>query len=149
MAEILFFPGARRTGAPQGEVAVALCVSGERLDPGEITQLLGRPPTLCCHAGERLGGEGPPSKRGAWLLELRAREPTTPEELCWSLLRSLPDDDELWELLRERGEIELRFSVPLAGSSRGVELSQRLITFIARCHAKLLFALSRDEEPAS
>jgi len=143
MAEILFFPGTRRPGAPSGELTVALCVLGERLDPDEVTQLLGRPPSHSCRAGQRFGEQGVASRRGAWLLELAANEPTTHEELCWGLLRSLPDDEEVWELLCERGEIELRLGLPSDGASRGVELSARLVTMISRCHAKLLFVVDR------
>ena len=101
-------PGKSR--APD-EVAVALCIYGDDLDPGEITALLGASPTHTHRRGDASGPRSVPFKTGAWILEIRKSEPIYLDALYAELLAPLPAEQALWTALARRYELRLDFAV--------------------------------------
>ena len=93
------------------EVAVALCVYGEELDPLELTRMLGVNPTHEHKKGDRKTLRSPPWNKGAWVYEIRRFEPINPDSMFEELLASLPQDDHVWLQLASRFELRIDFAV--------------------------------------
>jgi len=72
------------------EVAVALCLYGEALDPAEVTHLLGTEPTHSHRKGELAAHRKKPPTQGAWIRELRSFEPIDPNALVEQVLAGMP-----------------------------------------------------------
>jgi hypothetical protein len=114
-----------------------------------VTELLGRPPTSSHRRGDRRGPKSPPSKGGAWFLEVRGTAPEGPEELVAKLLAQLPEEEAVWQKLSQLYEVQLRFAFHMTGWNRGFGLSAELVERVARLHAKIgfdIYAYGDDDD---
>jgi Domain of unknown function (DUF4279) len=93
------------------EVAVALCIYGDDLDPDEVSSLLGVSPTHAHRRNDATGLKSAPFKKGAWILELRRSEPVDLDALYAELLAPLPAAQAVWATLARRYEMRLDFAV--------------------------------------
>jgi hypothetical protein len=93
------------------EVAVALCIYGDELDPSDVTSLLGINPTHAHRRGDASGPRSVPFKKGAWILELRRSEPIDLDVLYSELLAPLPAEQAIWASLAQKYELRLDFAV--------------------------------------
>jgi Domain of unknown function (DUF4279) len=93
------------------EVAVALCIYGEALDPVELTRLLGVSPTHEHKNGDRKTLRSPPWNKGAWIYEIRRFDPIDPNRMFEELLAGLPQDEHIWQQLASRFELRVDFAV--------------------------------------
>jgi len=117
------------------EVAVALCIYGEHLEPKEITKLLGVEPTHAHVRGERKSLRSPPWDKGAWIREVRRFEPICADDMLEELLRGVPDDPVIWRSLSAR--YHLRFDFALHTDVGGTfNLSPRSVHRIAQLDAE-------------
>ena len=116
------------------EVTVALCIYGEALDPGELTQLLGVNPTHEHKTGHRETLRAPPSSKGAWIYEIRRFEPIDPDNMLEELLASLPQEEHFWERLASRFELQIHFAIHTDVGCT-FKLSPLTIRRVSRTHA--------------
>jgi hypothetical protein len=93
------------------EVAVALCVYGEDLEPSELTALLGASPTHAHRKGDQSERMKLPATRGAWIREVRKFEPIDPDAMFAELLAAVSADLEVWARLAARFEIRFDLAV--------------------------------------
>ena len=136
------------TGGPVDELGICLAVYGVDLEPAQVTAILGCGPSSSHRRGEQRGPRSPPLKKGAWLLEVRGKAPTSADELLADLLSRIPRDENVWIALRERFDVQLRFAVHMTGWNRGFGVSAAMITAIAKLHAELvldIYAYDEDE----
>jgi Domain of unknown function (DUF4279) len=95
------------------EVKVHLRIFGERLDPDEITGLLGCQPTSSLRKGDVI-----PDKRyhriasrGSWLLDGQLDRSVELEQQVKSLLEMVTDDIRIWRDLASRFQLDILFIV--------------------------------------
>lgn len=93
------------------EVALALCIYGADLEPGEITRTLEVEPTHAHRKGERKTLRSPPWDRGAWIREIRSFEPINPNNMIWELLEGMNCDPKVWRDLASRFELRFDFAL--------------------------------------
>jgi hypothetical protein len=93
------------------EVAAALCVFGEDLEPSEVTSLLGAQPTHAHRKGDQSERMKLPATRGAWIREVRKFEPIDPDAMFAELLAGVSADHEVWSGLAARFEIRFDLAI--------------------------------------
>jgi hypothetical protein len=131
-----------RVGGVVDETDVCLGVSGEDLDPAEVTRLLRCEPSSSHRRGDRMK-RGALWRKGAWLLSVRGS--AEPEELTTDLLDRFAVDEHVWRSLAQRYDLQLRFGLFLNRWDRGLELSPALVGRIARVHARVIFDIYGPE----
>jgi hypothetical protein len=118
-------------GGPVDESSTVLAVYGDTLDPSDVTGLLGVQPTRSFSPGHSPGPRSPPSKHGAWFLEVRGMAPLGPEELLRELLSKLPTNAYVWAKLHERYKVQLRVAIHMQGWNKGFSLTPPTVAQLA------------------
>jgi hypothetical protein len=126
-------------GGPLDEVRVTLGVYGPELDPSEVSELLGCPPTSAHRRGDLRGSARTPWQQGAWLLRLEGKAPKVPEELVQQLLLVLPKDEATWGRLRAKHTVRITFGLFTSAWNRGFDLSPVSVAFLATTGARVGF----------
>ena len=89
----------------------SLRISGETLQPDEITRVLGAPPTLSRLKGDvqyrSKAGRETIAKGGLWLLEATDREPEDVNGQAIEIIGKLTDDLGVWNSLSQRLDVDL------------------------------------------
>jgi Domain of unknown function (DUF4279) len=105
----------------------ALRISGETLQPDEITRVLGAPPTLSRLKGDvqyrSKAGRETIAKVGLWLLEATDREPEDVNGQVIEILGKLTDDLGVWKSLSQRFDIDLYCGWFMRESNEALEIS--------------------------
>jgi hypothetical protein len=117
-------------GGYPDECGVVLAIYGEELIPDEITELLRCQPTRSHLKGEKKGPGGPAFSKGAWFLEVRGEPPKTPEILTRKILMMVPSNPEIWNLLKKRFGVQIRYGIHMSGWNKGFELPHDLIAWM-------------------
>ena len=108
------------------ETKVTLALYGEDLDPEEITKLLGVEPTSAHRRGDTRSRGARPYPKGAWFLKLVGTPPRGPAELLEDLLERVPPASvALWQGLRQRFDVQVRFGIFLEAWNRGFGVPAR------------------------
>jgi hypothetical protein len=127
------------------EAVVSLTVSGDDLDPDQVTAVLACSPTSAHPRGYRKRESSVPSRVGAWILEERGKPPVGVDDLIEKLLAQLPTDQAIWRDLATRFRVQLRFGIFLEGWNRGFSISGRFLQRLAEMGVSLEFDLYADE----
>lgn len=115
---------------------VALSVSGEDLDPDELTSWLGQRPDLA----HRRGQPRTPTSvhtEGLWSIEKTGGAADQVEPLLSELVSRLPAAPDVWRKVNERYRVSADVGVFVAGANRDLTLSPRLVQRIAALGASL------------
>ena len=126
-------------GGDPDECGVCLAIYGEGLIPDEITALLGCQPTDSHIKGEKKGPRSPGYSTGAWFLKVRGEPPNTPEILTRKLLMMVPSSPEIWEQLKTRFDVQIRYGIHISGWNKGFGLPNDLIDRISVLRADVGF----------
>jgi hypothetical protein len=123
------------TDAPAGTVwfggeveRVSLCfrVCSDALDPDEVTELLGRPPSSSQRKGQEVLGPNGEVRRvgrtGSWVLRYAIDPKLTLAEGITSFVSTLPEDQVIWASLTSRFRVDLICDVFVRGMNQGFEL---------------------------
>jgi hypothetical protein len=104
-----------------------LRISGEDLDPDEISTLLGCPPTTSERKGDvrtsKTTGLSRTVKLGGWQLHAADREPEDLDGQIAELLAKLTPSLEIWHSIAERYHVDLFCGFFMRETNEGVEIS--------------------------
>lgn len=114
--------GTFTVGGPIDEVSVTLGIHGDDLDPDEVTSILGRNPTAAHRRGDLHSKGRGVRRRGAWLLSVRGKSPTSPASLLNDLLDLVTSEPEAWASLLRRFDVGVGFGLLILGWNRGFDL---------------------------
>ncbi len=126
-----------RIGGPVDTTKVTLRIEGDDLDPEEVTQLLRFPPTSCRRKGEQWrfhSGKRTITRKartGRWSLESPPGRGDLDRHVQW-FLEILPEEQEVWDTLRTRFEMDLFCGLFLEDSNRDCELSASAMRELGR-----------------
>lgn len=110
---------------------VSLRITGDMLDPEEITRLLGIEPTRCTCKGDvrRIAsGRDVIAQVGSWVLST-----DTPDGLdagIGALLGKLPHDPAVWRDLNERYRCDMFCGLFMQDSKEGAELQPQVLSML-------------------
>ncbi|MEM8850678.1 MAG: DUF4279 domain-containing protein [Pseudomonadota bacterium] len=125
--------------AGHDETAAALRVSGDDLDPDEVTEILGHKPDWSYRKGEtrvsrRTGevirdadGRQPVWRTGVWGLRVERRHPADLEAQIWELLRLVSDDITVWDKLNDKYSIDVFCGWFMHRSNDGLSVTPPLL----------------------
>jgi hypothetical protein len=121
------------------KTAVSLRITGQSLQPDEITSLLGCQPTRAAKTGDTIShpnGRTRLIKTGFWHLrsEIDANELDKKIE---GLLAQLTDDLEVWDHIARTCRLELFCGLFMGAWNEGFSLSAELITKLGQRHIEL------------
>jgi Domain of unknown function (DUF4279) len=136
------------------ETEASVSISGDDLDPDQITKLMGCAPNRSEKKGQVLtiGGRGkaaPVAHRGLWRLQANRRSPDDLEAQIRELLAMLPQDLALWRELSARYEVSMFCGLFMGGWNNGIGLSPELLLAIAERGMALdldIYSPTRDAE---
>ncbi|MGV8952480.1 MAG: DUF4279 domain-containing protein [Cypionkella sp.] len=113
------------------ETAATLRFHGDRLDPLEVTRLMGAAPTSGVSMGQLIVGRGPRVARsGRWSLQVNNRQPGDLSGQIEELLSGLTQDLDIWRDLSGRfgGCIFVGFF--MAAGNEGYDLSSETLKLL-------------------
>jgi hypothetical protein len=122
--------------------AATLRISGEFLDPAEISAQLGAAPTSSHMKGDvsrTRSGHEIVRKVGLWRLKATDRVPEDIDVQIRDLLSGLTQDLATWRVLSEAYEVDLFCGLFMDDSNEGLELSSGSLTALADRGVKLGF----------
>ena len=115
--------------AAVNRTVATLRVSGELLDPDEITAILGALPSASQKKGEiRVGhvsGQTRTIRIGMWRLRAADKIPGDLDEQIGELLSALTADLSVWKKLGERFRLDMFCGLFMNGSNEGLSISPR------------------------
>ena len=118
--------------------AATLRISGDDLDPSDLTQLLGAAPTLACVKGEpRKPGGKVIARTGQSHLSAKDIEPADIDAQVAEILAQLPSDPDVWRLLAARYKIDLFYGWFMNESNEGVEIAAETLSALGSRGIKL------------
>ena len=122
-------------GGPIRSARVSLRIFGPNLDPDEVTQLMGRAPSLSYKAGDRTSARvATPRKKGMWILNSEADPKKDITEHVAAVLQAVPSEQELWRRLADRFSVDLYCVCEIDGPNSGFELPIDLVREIGSRH---------------
>lgn len=122
-----------RVGGPVDRVRVSLRLSGDDLDPAEVTEKLGCRPTEARRRGEILPDARyhRVARTGSWRLEGTDEPSIQVEKQVTNLLERLTGDPAVWRDLSGRFSVDVFCGVFLEAFNRGFVLSPTLLRQLA------------------
>lgn len=129
-----------QVGGTVDESSAALCIYGDDLDPDDVSARLGIQPTRAFRKGERRN-HSPPTRHGAWILEVRGETPTGPDDHLRELLAQVTVAPDVWQTLLRDFELRLSCAVHTTGWNRGFALRPATLAKIADLGIELDFDL--------
>ncbi len=110
---------------------VSLRITGDSLVPGEVSKLLGAPPTDSQIKGETLIGKNTGNKRiakfGMWRLSVANSEPENLDGQIKEILDKLTDDLEVWSKISERFEVDFFCGLFMGRENEGLSISPQTL----------------------
>jgi ribosomal protein L19 len=107
------------------KTAAALRISGDDLDPDEVTQLLGRKPDRAQRKGEFVqaaSGEHT-SRTGVWSVKAGSRTPGDLDLQIGELLAGTTDDLAVWRRLADRFRVDVFCGFFMRDANEGISVS--------------------------
>jgi Domain of unknown function (DUF4279) len=115
-----------RVGGPVDETSATLRILGDDLDPDEITQILGFPPTVARRKGDiRIGKRTKneyKARTGQWHLESPRGKGYLDNHIRWILDALCPEQDP-WDSIKARYDLDLFCGLFLDDWNRGTGIS--------------------------
>jgi len=114
------------------EFCVTLTIAGDKLEPDEITRLLGASPTDACRRGDLVAHRkhSYTSESGMWKISTK-RSTRDIEEQLTDLFAKLNGDIEVWHSLTSRYDADLFCGVFLSWPGHGFSMSPQLHHLLA------------------
>jgi hypothetical protein len=129
----------------------SLSLTGEELDPANVTRLLGRSPTHSWRKGDdiRMRPDLPPklAQRGHWRLEATPTEPENVDAQVSELLRGLTTDVQVWQQLGAQFRMSLFCGWFMSDENEGVEIAPSTLALLGERGIRLdldIYAPSDD-----
>ncbi len=122
------------------KTAVSLRITGQSLEPAELTRLLGCQPTRAAKTGDTIShpnGRTRLIKTGFWHLRYDAIDAIELDRKIESLLAQLSHDLEVWDHIAGTCQIELFCGLFMGAWNEGFSLSADLITQLGQRHIEL------------
>jgi hypothetical protein len=144
--------GTVQLGGPIDWFSASLQVSGDDLDPDQITRLLEQEPTRMQRRGVPLlrpdGTERYPPRFGRWARDLRPSQTDEWDiaEVINLLFEGLPQDLSVWEQVAALGRIRVTFGLNIPTSNREFELEHDLMRFLSDRRASILFDIYCEQD---
>jgi hypothetical protein len=133
--------------------AATLRISGDDLQPAEITRLLGCDPSAAQTKGETIVGRDTGSARivstGMWRLFASKREPEDLDGQIAEILSKLTDDLNVWGSIAGTYRIDLFCGLFMGGSNEGLSLSPESMAALGLRHIELGLDIYGGDEAAS
>ena len=113
--------------------SVSLRVSGDDLDPDEITMLFGMVPSTSHRKGDLVSpGRGPTiRKHGMWSLKADDAEPEAYDAQIAGLISRLPQDLSVWRSIAEKYQVDLFCGFFMDTTNQGFTLSPKAMSSLA------------------
>jgi len=140
--------GVADVGGLVDKSSATLAVYGEKLDPHEVTKLLGVEPTQSFPPGYRRGPRSPAIKHGAWFLRVEGVAPAGPDEHLKAVLFRLPTEAAKWQQLHASYRVEIRVGIHFDAWNRGFTLSSETLSRIHTVGAPMefdIYAYARED----
>ena len=136
------------------KTAASLRIGGDALDPDEISQVLGCPPTQGFRKGQvvrgKVTGHEFVKKSGMWMLEADDQQPGNLDEQIKSIFTRLPDDLEVWRDLSSKFRMDLFCGFFMEVGDEGLEISPDSLRLLGERSVALGFCIyaptGRDEQ---
>jgi len=130
----------KKTFIEHDEFCVSLTVSGDDLDPDEITRPLGASPTKACRLGDAIPRRNHTftAKSGSWSISTE-RSTSDVEKQLIELFAKLNTDLEVWRSLTSRYDAELFCGVFLSWFGHGFSMSPSLHRLLAERNLLITF----------
>ena len=129
---------------------VMLAVTGDKLDPDEITKLLGAKPTFACRKGvkrEMFPGAETEQPTGVWHLEVRDMERSLYEPKVHKVLDLVTDDLARWKKITSRFEVVMFVDADITDDEGGFfRLTPRTMGRLAERGISLLADVEDEED---
>ncbi len=135
-----------------GSSAASLRISGDALDPSEISHLLGAEPTLAFSKGDvyHFKTGSAVRKSAMWSLDATDRRPGDLDSQIVEIFRRLPDERAIWESLSARFKVDIFVGLFMRSSDEGMSLSPETMKSLGDRGIRLdlcLYGPSEDESP--
>lgn len=118
--------------------AATLRISGDDLNPQELSKLLGATPTLACVKGEpRRPGGKVIARTGQWHLSAKDTETADIDAQVAEILMQLPADLDVWRSLATHYQIDLFCGWFMNESNEGVEIAAETLSALGSRGIKL------------
>jgi Domain of unknown function (DUF4279) len=129
----------------------ALRVSGDDLDPDEITHILGAAPSFSYRNGDLISPGRSEAKRkcGMWLLESAEAEPEDYHAQIAAILSKLTRDLKVWHRLADKYQVDFYCGFFMDTTNQGFTLSLQTMTTLAERRIEIGFEVytpSPEEE---
>ena len=121
----------------------SLRICGDKLNPDEISRLLGGVPTLSFRKGEvkKSKFKDIVRKSGAWMLDATDRKPENLDAQVDEILGQLTQDLTVWALLSNDYRIDLFCGFFMEKTDEGVEISVKTLKALGERRIKLGFCI--------
>jgi Domain of unknown function (DUF4279) len=133
--------------------AATLRISGDDLQPAEITRLLGCDPSAAQAKGDQIIGRNTGSARiastGMWRLVAFKREPEDLDGQITELLSKVTDDLNVWGSIARTYQLDLFCSLFMGGSNEGLSISPESMIALGLRHIELDLDLYGVDEAVS
>jgi Domain of unknown function (DUF4279) len=133
--------------------AATLRISGDELQPAEITRLLGCDPSAAQTKGEQIigrkTGSGRIASTGMWRLVASRREPEDLDGQIAELLSKLTDDLSVWASIARTYQVDLFCGLFMGGSNEGLSISPESMATLGIRHIELGLDIYGGDETAS
>jgi Domain of unknown function (DUF4279) len=118
-----------------------LRISGDNLDPAEISRRLGCEPSAAQTKGQQLVGKNTGRVRtavtGMWRLFALEREPEDLDGQIAEILSKLTDDLEVWRSISATYHVDLICGLFMQGSNEGMSISPQSLSALGLRHIEL------------
>lgn len=121
---------------PVKQTAATLRVIGDKLDPSEITRLLGKQPTRAWAKGDTVG-ERAIGQTGIWTLRTARMSPGDLEVQILDILAGMTDDLSIWKVLASKYNVNLFAGLFLTEGNEGLCLSPQTLKMLSDRHIEL------------
>ena len=135
---------------------VTLRIGSDDLIPGEITRLLGTPPTHTQIKGEKIVGRKTGHVRiaevGMWRLCAKDREPEDMDGQIEEILSQTTSDLAIWRSVGEKHQIDLFCGLFLGVSNEGMSLSSKSLAALGERGIELaldIYSGDDDDKPST
>jgi hypothetical protein len=133
--------------------AATLRISGDHLQPAEITRLLGCDPSATQAKGEQIIGRKTGLARtastGMWRLVASKREPEDLDGQIAELLSKLTDDPDVWASIARTYQLDLFCGLFMGGSNEGLSISPESMAALGLRHIELGLDIYGGDEAES